>query len=264
MIEEELLKLFERTLACNYDDDDAWEAVNALRSTGSRQVFDKAAQWLRSENPLERARASDILGQLGVGPGKRHAFPAEACDLLLELLICEKHPRATASALVALGHIEDGRSLPVIYKFVAHEDAVIRHAVAFALGCFVKDPASHPGLMILMCDSDEDVRDWATFSLGVWGDLDSARVRDSLARRLGDSFEAVRLEAIAGLAKRGDPRVLLALIQALDEQDEPDPKLIEAACAMLAINREPLGWTGPDYADALRLRFDEQVTSIWQ
>jgi hypothetical protein len=101
--EAELLELFQRTLACDYDDDGAWEAVNALRASGSRQVFDRAAEWLRSENPLERARAADILGQIGVGPGKKHAFPAEACDLLLTLLRSRMRapprPRSSRSAI---------------------------------------------------------------------------------------------------------------------------------------------------------------------
>ncbi|MGJ0506100.1 MAG: HEAT repeat domain-containing protein [Methylocystis sp.] len=262
--DDKISSLFQRTLACDYDDDDAWEAVNDLRSTGSREVFEWAARWLQSDNALERARAADILGQIGVGAGRPHAFPAESCNLLIELLHKETHSRAAASAIVALGHIEDPRALPVIYKFVTHEDAVLRHAVAFALGCFVSDPVSHPGLMVLMGDDDEDVRDWATFSLGVWGDLDSARVRDALARRLGDSFENVRLEAIAGLAKRGDRRVLPVLIESLDDPDDPDSKLIEAACALLAFVREPGGWTGQDYANALRQRFRDQVAPIWQ
>jgi HEAT repeat protein len=263
--EAELLELFQRTLACDYDDDGAWEAVNALRASGSRQVFDRAAEWLRSENPLERARAADILGQIGVGPGKKHAFPAEACDLLLTLLLGESHARAAASALVALGHIEDPRALPPIYRFVAHEDPVLRHAVAFALGCFAKDSAALPGLMVLMSDTDEDVRDWATFSLGVWGDLDSARVREALARRLGDDFDSVRLEAIAGLAKRNDKRVLPALIETLDAtRGAPDAKLAEAACLMLGLRREPRHWKGPDYALALRHQFGCDAAPVWQ
>lgn len=263
-MKDDLSKLFELTLACNYDDDAAWAAVNELRSLGTRQVFEMASQWLRSAHPLERARAADILGQIGVGPRRPHAFPTEACDLLLELLRTEEHPRAAASALVALGHIQDGRALPAIYRFVAHEDAVLRHAVAFALGCFAEDHASLPGLMLLMNDQDEDVRDWATFSLGVWGDLDTPKVRDALARRLDDAFENVRLEAIAGLAKRGDARVLPALIEALEEQEYPDDKLIEGACAMLALHGAPGGWTGADYASALRRRYVGEVTPIWQ
>ncbi len=204
------------------------------------------------------------MGQIGVGRGRPHERPAEACDLLLELLLDEQHPRAAASALVALGHIQDPRALPSIYKFIAHEDSVLRHSAAFALGCFVKDSASHPGLMLLMTDSDQDVRDWATFSLGVWGDLDSPQIRDALARRLGDKFESVRFEAIAGLAKRKDIRVLPVLIRALEGQEDPDQMLIDAACALLGFESEPIGWTGSDYASSLRNDFTGEATPRWQ
>lgn len=262
--EEDVSIFFKRTLARDYDDDDAWDAVNALRSTGGRAVFGKAAQWLKSAHPLERARAADILGQIGVGPDHPHECPAEACDLLIELLNAEQHPRAAASAVIALGHIQKRRALPVIYRFVRHEDAVLRHAAAFALGCFVDDPASHPGLMLLMFDEDQDVRDWATFSLGVLGDLDSTRIRDALARRLSDSFENVRLEAIAGLAKRRDPRVLPALIDALETEEEAEQKLLDAARDLLDLQEEPFAWTGKDYARALRQRFYGEIAPIWQ
>lgn len=262
--EEDLSIFFKRTLACDYDDDDAWDAVNVLRSRGGSDVFGKAAQWLKSTHPLERARAADILGQIGVGPGLPHENPSEACDLLIALLLHEQHPRAAASALVALGHIQIRRALPIIYKFVGHGDAVLRHAAAFALGCFAEDPASHPGLMLLMMDDDQDVRDWATFGLGVLGDLDSARVRDALARRLDDAFENVRLEAIAGLAKRRDTRVLPALIEALESEEDPEPKLLDAASDLLAFSEEAPGWTAKDYARALREEFFGEVAPVWQ
>ena len=38
-------ELFDRTLQGDYDDDAPWGAVNALRRIGTRQVFEKAAEW---------------------------------------------------------------------------------------------------------------------------------------------------------------------------------------------------------------------------
>jgi hypothetical protein len=51
--------LFARTLLGDYEGDDAWEAVSALRRDGSRDIFDYAAEWLRSGASLKKARASD-------------------------------------------------------------------------------------------------------------------------------------------------------------------------------------------------------------
>jgi HEAT repeat protein len=259
-----LALLFDRTLASDYDDDDAWDAVIALRVDGSREVFDIATEWLRADNPRARARAADVLGQIGVGPKRPHAFPKESCNLLLDLLKDESHPRVIASSIVALGHIHDARALPIIYKFVSHEDSVVRHAVAFTLGCYSDDPASIPGLMLLMMDQDDDVRDWATFSLGVWSEQDSGLICDALAQRLSDGFENVRLEALAGLSKRGDIRALGALAAALETTDEPPPTLIEGACALLALDAPPRNWAACDFAKALRQLQDDDARPVWR
>jgi HEAT repeat protein len=256
--------IFQRTLASDYDDDDAWDAVNTLRTKGSRDVFEIAAEWLRAGDPLARARAADVLGQLGVGPQRPHAFPQEACNLLLDLLMEETHPRVIASAIIALGHIHDPRALPIVYKFVSHENAVARHATAFTLGCYSDDPASIPGLMLLMMDPDDDVRDWATFSLCVWSEQDSGLICDALAQRIGDGFENVRLEAIAGLSKRGDIRALPALAELLETTPQPAPTLIEGACALLALDAPPRNWTACDFARALRQLLDDDARPVWR
>jgi HEAT repeat protein len=259
-----IASLFERTLVDDYDDDGAWEAVAALRADGSREVFDRAAQWLRAGEPMARARAADVLGQLGVGPQRPHACPQEACDLLLDLLMQESHPRVIASAIISLGHIHDARALPIVYKFISNESAVVRHAAAFTLGCYSDDPASIPGLMLLMMDRDKDVRDWATFSLGVWSEQDSGLICDALAQRLDDDFENVRLEAIAGLSRRGDIRALPALIMALEAQAEPAPTLIEGACALLALDAPPRHWAACDFASALRQLMHDDARPAWR
>lgn len=256
--------LFDRTLVSDYDDDDAWDAVNALRANGSREVFEAAAELLRDGAPIARARAADVLGQLGVGPQRPHAFPREACDLLLDLLSHEDHPRVVASAVIALGHIHDARTLPIIYKFISHDSAVVRHGTAFALGCYSDDPSSVPGLMLLMMDPDQDVRDWATFGLGVWSNEDSSLICDALAQRLGDVFEGVRLEAVAGLSKRGDIRALPALAALLETVADPGPTLIEGACALLALDEPPRGWTACDFAKALRQLLDDDARPVWR
>ncbi len=103
-------------------------------------------------------------------------------------------------------------------------------------------------------DSDKDVRDWATFGLGVLGDTDSDEVREVLVRRLNDTDSGVREEAMVALGKRKDQRVLSTLVAAL-ERPETTVRVIEAAYLMLEMENEREGWKGPDYAAALRQRF---------
>jgi HEAT repeat protein len=85
--------------------------------------------------------------------------------------------------------------------------------VAFSLDGRHRDIARRT-LIQLSADPDAEVRDWATFALGAWLD-DDASVDDALAARLDDPDEETRGEAIHGLARRNDPRVIPALIAAL-------------------------------------------------
>jgi hypothetical protein len=47
--------LFAQTLAEDYESEDAWNAVRALRVSGNREIFDRAAAWCISEDPIKRA-----------------------------------------------------------------------------------------------------------------------------------------------------------------------------------------------------------------
>ena len=61
-------------------------------------------------------------------------------------------------------------------------------------------------LIELSADASSGVRDWATFALGTLAREDSEALRDALAARLDDPDEETRLEAVHGLAVRGDHR----------------------------------------------------------
>jgi HEAT repeat protein len=166
-------ELFDRTLQGDYDDDAPWGAVNALRRIGTRQVFEKAAEWF---------------------------------------------------------------------------------SVACALGSLPNDALSVATLLTLMEDADEDVRDWATFGLGVLGDEDSAEIRDALYLRLNGSNADVREEALIGLAKRHDTRGLATLLKALEQPTITD-RIVEAAYTILGMDTDREDWSRQDYTDTLRERF---------
>lgn len=199
-----------------------------------------------------RARGADVLAQLGVNEARSHAFPEASQKVLLDLLERETAPRPLSSAIYALGHIQDHRSAPSIINFVSNENHEVRCAVAYALGSFSNDPTNVAPLLTLMSDQDESVRDWATFSLGVLGDLDTEEIREAFVRRLEDPHVDTRLEAMVSLGKRKDPRVLPTLIHELEQPEEAMKGMIEAACLMLDLAKEPDGWASRDYASALR------------
>jgi HEAT repeat protein len=173
-------ELFAQTLSGDYEDEMPWEAIHALRRLETREVFEKAAEWCKSDNPLARARGADVLAQLGKTIEHRiNSFPEESYSVMTGLVQQETHPRPLSSAIAALGHIDSPLGVPLIAGYYSHPDSEVRFDVAFALGCFPDEPLSAATLLKLMQDVDEDVRDWATFGLGVQGNTDSAEIRDA-------------------------------------------------------------------------------------
>lgn len=244
--------LFAQTLTGAYDDDAPWEAVRRLHEIGSREVFEKAANWCGSGDARQRARGADVLAQLGkTAEHPTTAFADESFMVLVGLALNEKAPQPLSSAIYALGHLADARAVPLVAHYSSHADARVRMAVAYACGCTPDEIASMETMLELMRDDDPDVRDWATFGLGTLSDLDSGEIREQLAAALNDPFEDVRLEALAGLAKRRDARCLPLLIESL-EQPEVDEAILEDASMMLGLADPPEEWKPADYLAALR------------
>jgi HEAT repeat protein len=255
MTSERINELFAKTLVGEYQDDAPWHAVHELRRIGSREVFDKAAEWCLSREPLARARGIDVLAQIGkTVDHNSNSFRGESFSVVASALRNEREIQPLDSGIAALGHLENPTGIPLIISYRSHPDCNVRFSVACALGSFPNDSRSAECLLLLMQDEDEQVRDWATFGLGVLGDLDSVEIRDALFDRLSDSSEEVRQEAMAGLGKRRDQRVLPVLIDALEHPPVADP-LIEAACGMLELQTDREDWGTDDYAAALRERF---------
>jgi len=254
-------ELFGATLLGTYDDDAPWEAVHTLRKLGTREVFDVAASWCKSGDPLKRARGLDVLAQLGKTTDHPvNNFPDETYAIVSEIVQREEELRPLSSAIYALGHLDNRDAVPLIVRLRDHSSAEIRYAVAFALGSFPNDDLAVQTLLPLTNDTDEDVRDWATFGIGVLGDQDSPSIRDALYRCLSDANEDVREEAMVALGKRRDQRMLPLLRQAVSG-DEIKVRVAEAASLLLGMEKDPPNWGAEEYRNALDERFPERVST---
>ena len=248
-------KLFAQTLAGNYDDHSAWEAVSALQRLRSHEVCSRAIEWCSSDQPLKRARGADVLGQLGnTMESSLVEFSEERFSVIASLTQCEKDPLPLCSALSALGHIRNPRAVPLIKEHHANSNPEVRLAVAMALGSFANESVSVETLLILMQDRDGNVRDWATFGLGTSCRLDSDQIRAALFHQLTDSDADVRGEALVGLAKRHDNRVLPALIHEL-EQTEVSDHAFEAAETLLDDSLNDSDRNPKEYIEAIKYHF---------
>jgi HEAT repeat protein len=261
----EIEALFARTLVEDYDSEDAHEAIRALHSNGNREVFERAAAWCVSDDPLKRARGAAILSQLFRAPapaldGKiswrnpEFLFRDESYSLVTRMLEIEQDPQVLLSGVNALGHLNNPAAIPLILRYANHPDEDVRFQVSFALGCFPNDPQSVSGLLELTSDVDEDVRDWAAFGLGVLGDADTSEIRETLLRCLDDENEDVREEATVGLGKRQEPRLLPRLLKMLDQPRVTD-RVTEAAAGLLGLYDRPPKWCAGEYKAALKSKF---------
>jgi HEAT repeat protein len=188
------------------------DSGDGLTWLGSREVLDEALKLTTSDDPRVRARAADILGQLGV---PERTFPEECLRATIDLLSSDTDPRVLESAAIALGHLpKEPRGTSALVKLVAHDDPEVRFGVAFALGGRT-DPEAVAALIRLTDDEENEVRDWATFGLGSQCDIDIGPVRAALLDRLTDEHFDTRSEALIGLARRGDDRVIASVLAAL-------------------------------------------------
>ncbi|HET6856333.1 MAG TPA: ankyrin repeat domain-containing protein [Streptomyces sp.] len=213
-------ELAERALRGADPDRDEWlEAVAALWRRGDEETFQAATAWCASGDPLRRAFAADVLGQLGSDDDSR-PFASRALPLLRELAREAEDAELVRAAVLGLGQQGDPAALPEILRHASHPDAQVRHRVALSLVGLVPgdDRAGAAALVTLSGDPDDDVRDWATLALaGI--EADTPDIREALAARLDDRDPDTAAEAARGLAVRQDPRAVDALARILGSED---------------------------------------------
>lgn len=189
------------------DENIYWHALTALHFRGTKEVLVRAEELCASRCVEERMIGADILGQLGV-PDR--TFPRESSRILRSLLKHDQVAGVLKSALIGLSHHDDADAVPLALSFSTHPDPEVRYAAVLALTGY-ENPLAIETLIELSNDPIAHVRDWATFALGAQIDLDTPEIRDALARRLEDVDSEPRAEALKGLSRRNDGRVIEAL-----------------------------------------------------
>ena len=242
---EELLA--EAVAAANYRDseDDVlsdlyWKPVRIFHCRADDSVMAAATKLLVSEISEDRILAANILSQVALGNEKRRT---EAADLLLPVFQRETDCEVLDTIADAFGHIGDERSVPRLVELSSHPNESLRLAVVHGLSGH-HDERTIAVLIVLSSDPDDDVRNWATFGLGTQTETDTPELRNTLIARLNDHDDETRHEALVGLARRGDVRVVPALLMELEgcaPQMLHDLYLIAKACdaAADAAKRNP-------------------------
>jgi HEAT repeat protein len=218
--------LFTLALSTN-DTDAAWDAIAELHRRGTSDVYLRARQLCLSSLAHERRVGADILGQLG---SPLPTYHEESVQELLAMLATEQMPEVLESIGIALGHRADLRAIVPLLQYQYHSDPAVRYGVVFGL-LGHDTPEAIAALIALSADPEPHIRDWSTFGLAVQIDTDTPAIREALAARLNDTDPDTCGEAMVGLARRKDSRVLQPLLEALRSGDVGSLPL-EAAAAL--------------------------------
>lgn len=214
-------ELFELALQ---DGDNNSPAKLVLQNREDRETFDKTSSMCLELDPNKRANGLLILMRK---PGE--TYSKEARRLLRKLAKAENQSVAMEALAYAMAHLNIEERSKYLQEAAIDERGETRFAVAFSLGgC--GDRLASQMLIKLSSDEDDEVRDWATFGLHLGGGTYSRtkEVREALFARLHDKHIDTQLEAVQGLAKLKDERVLEVLIDFLKEE-HPYMSMIEAA-----------------------------------
>lgn len=181
------------------DESEAADLLTTVQYRGGDEEFREGLGLLARKDARERAAGAEILGQLG---WQDRTFLEESVDALLGAL-SDTDGHVLESVIFALGHRADPRAIEALLSFVDNPSADIRYATVH--GLMPHDvPKVVAALAKLSRDSDRDVRNWATFTLGSQYDSTSPTLCAALQDRVTDPDPEIRGEALIGLARRGD------------------------------------------------------------
>ncbi len=185
-----------------------WNLISELHRRGTTTEFEIAETLCGSHDPTEREIGADTLGQLG---WQMKAFQNESISILIGML-ADPVDDVVASAAYALGHRHTTSAIKPLLMLKNHPNPRVRHGVVFGL-LGLDDNEAINALIELSKDTDDDVRNWATFGLGSQIDVDTDEIRNALNERLNDLVAEIRGEAFVGLAARGCHSIKDKLIQ---------------------------------------------------
>lgn len=219
--DEIFYRLFTNKSKTNY-----WKYISELRKRKSTEIYQKVTELTKSKNENEKVIGINVLAQFGY-PRKHKA---KTLKTYFNLLKTESSIKIVSSILYGIGHNNEtltDKQIETICNFKSSKSATIRYSLTFALSGIENQTAINT-LILLSKDKDSDIRDWATFGIGSQTELDNQEIRQALWERISDSDKDTRDEAIAGLAKRKDPRIKEVLKTELDRADNLSSLTLEA------------------------------------
>jgi HEAT repeat protein len=186
------------------------EALLRLRDRGAEEAVPQVLPLLGADDPMLRATAANVLGELGAGD-------PEAVERALVRALADPEAIVRSEVADALGILGFAGAAPALQRVVLDDpDATVRASAAESLGDFAQ-PAALAALALALRDDDEAVRGYAA---GAIGRIGAPGALEDLGVRLeGESSPRVRAELLAARYRLGDASALDELIELLGTAD---------------------------------------------
>ena len=202
--------------SCEPDSDEYWSEVRILQHRIDMPLIDKMRELIVHQDERHRVLAAAVIAQ---GRAKEKEYSGVCVRLLLDTLNRETSPQVLSAICNALGHHKTADAIGPLAKLQIHSDENVRLAVVHGLSC-QDDAIAVASLISLSADPNRDVRNWATFGIGSMTSVDSDALREALLERTNEPDDEISGEALVGLALRGDSRVAVPLLKAINALHE--------------------------------------------
>ncbi|WP_434779571.1 hypothetical protein [Neisseria sp. Ec49-e6-T10] len=185
-----------------------YAAARELQLRGGKEIIRLAIQLTQDISYKQRAIGAFILGQISLSTDQESDIVKLLCDLSVQ----DKSAIVRADAVSALGHRCSKNNIhsDIVINSLAlttfDSSVNVRQSTAFALS-YLNSESVSPLLLTLLQDENLNVINWAAFAINTL-DYDSLEIRDIFFKLLESSNHEIKKEAIIGLAKRRDQRVL--------------------------------------------------------
>ena len=198
-------------------EEEYWSFISRLRKLPCNEVYEKAIEFIKSDNKKDKIIGIDVLQQLGFNPRFKQE---QTVKLHFELLEVHKTDVVTESLLYGIGHNNENLSQLQIDNLTQLDEFVdddINQAYISALSGINNIKAIRK-LIQFTNSKNSDIRNWSTFGIGTQVEVDSEEIREALWKRVKDSNFETKSEAIYGLAKRKDYRIKSIIMSELKNE----------------------------------------------
>lgn len=191
MRSERAVPALTRALETSTHPEVVFSCLNALSKIGTKEALEAVVSHMASSPELETLRVAEVLLE------RKQEFAG-----YLERWLERGEPDTSRLVLLVniVGAMKDAHAVPLLKRFLEHDDPRVRARAAFALGT-IGDYTAGGVLLAAMEDSDAEVRAESAEALGT---LQYEQALPLLERGLSDGDLSVKMNCAVALSRLGD------------------------------------------------------------